>query len=95
MTDVTPVYFDHKVTTPVDPGVLDAMLLYLRDDYRREMYIRQSSIRHRGTRHHGRVFLHGRIGTRAAWRLASAGNGHMCRRIAASDPPDVSRGEPS
>ena len=30
---MTPVYLDHNATTPVDPGVLKAMLPYLRDDF--------------------------------------------------------------
>jgi len=33
MTAVTPVYLDYNATTPVDPGVLEAMLPYLRDDF--------------------------------------------------------------
>jgi len=30
---MTPIYLDHNATTPVDPGVLQAMLPYLRDDF--------------------------------------------------------------
>jgi cysteine desulfurase len=30
---MTPIYLDHNATTPVDPGVLKAMLPYLRDDF--------------------------------------------------------------
>ena len=30
---MTPVYLDHNATTPVDPGVLKAMLPYLRDEF--------------------------------------------------------------
>jgi cysteine desulfurase len=92
-----PVYLDHNATTPVDPGVLKAMLPYLRDDFGNP-----SSAHALGTRAReavARAHFAALIGAAPDEIVLTSGGTEAsnigCRRIAEGDRLDAARGEPS